>query len=167
MKLYFYFTLILVFVSVSSISQKISRSIIAPAGETSKTSFLILEWTVGESFVETNATTTGIYTQGFHQPLLEVQKINAKPLFVSKDLFNVYPNPVTSVVNLQAQAITDQPFVISVVDLNGKNLSQFNFPSKTSGLRIDMSRYSHGLYFLRITDIKGDVKSEYKIIKAL
>jgi hypothetical protein len=83
-----------------------------------------------------------------------------------KNIFHVFPNPTTSVVNIQLEDIPEVPLLVTVADAGGRVLINTNFPPKSNVLKIDIRRFSHGIYFLRITDIKGAIRGQYKVIKA-
>lgn len=141
-------------------------SVIASAGGISKTANLILEWTVGEPAVETLSSSSSLYTQGFHQPVLEVQKLSTgRELASLKNKLLVYPNPATSVINIQLDKPAESPLLVSVLDMNGKVLATNNFPVSSTLLRINVSRLAQGAYLLRITDTRGTIQDDYKIIK--
>ncbi len=153
--------------SLSSFAQEKSASVIAAAGGISKGSNIILEWTVGEPAVETVSNSAAIYTQGFHQPMLQVQKWrNENDLAGPKNSIRVYPNPTTAVVNIQLDKISETPLQVSLIDITGKTLLNNTFPARATSQKINVSRFSQGAYLLRITDAKGTIQGEYKIIKA-
>ncbi len=151
----------------SSFSQEKSQSVIASAGDISKGGNVILEWTVGEPAVETLSNVTAIYTQGFHQPLLEVQKISTgKDLATLKDIVRVYPNPSTAIINVQLEKASIAPLVVSLIDVSGKVLLNNSLPVNSKIFKINVSRLRQGAYVLRITDAQGNMQGDYKIIKA-
>jgi len=153
--------------SLSGFSQEKSQSVIASAADISKAGNVILEWTVGEPAVETLSNSAAIYTQGFHQPLLEVQKMSTgRDLASVKDIVRVYPNPSTAIINVQLQKATPEALVVSLIDVSGKVLLNNNLPANSTILKINVSRLSQGAYILRITNAQGNIQGNYKIIKA-
>lgn len=75
--------------------------------------------------------------------------------------FAVYPNPTSSVLNIQSKldmAISE----VNVYDLLGKQL--LNKKMKVTNTEIDMTSYSPGLYLLEIVS-ENNQKSIHKIIK--
>ncbi|HSU51599.1 MAG TPA: hypothetical protein VLJ41_13435 [Segetibacter sp.] len=76
MKSKFYFIALSISISTPSFYQQNEQSVIATAGDISKAGDISLEWTLGERAIESVSTSSSLYTQGFHQPLLEVQRIN-------------------------------------------------------------------------------------------
>ncbi len=167
MKLHLYLIIISAATSLNSFSQKDNQSVISAGGDISKSSTLVLEWTVGETAIETVSSSSSLYTQGFHQPSLEVQRTGAaNGSLIMKNIVHVFPNPTTSVLNIQLDKIPEVPLLVTVVDANGRVLINNNFPPKSNVLKINVSRFPQGTYFLRITDIKGSTRGEYKVIKA-
>jgi hypothetical protein len=152
---------------MSCFSQEKNQSVIAAAGDISKNATMILEWTVGEPIIETATSTTTLYTQGFHQPVLKVQKSKSSSDLVTNTLgVHVFPNPTTAILNVQLDKATNTPLLVSLTDVNGKVLLKNNFPVNSTALKINVSNLSQGTYLLHIADAKGVFHSEYKVIKA-
>ncbi len=66
--------------------------------------------------------------------------------------FNVFPNPASDFV------IVDLPktgYLIRVFDLNGRIIYKNETPVNASSMRIDLSQYKKGIYFLSVYDSKG------------
>lgn len=153
--------------SLSSFSQEKNQSVIASAGDISRGNNVILEWTVGEPAVETLSNESAMYTQGFHQPLLQVQKMSSdKDLAGLKNIVRVYPNPSIATINVQFIKASVTPLIVSLVDMSGKVLFNNNLPANSTMLKINVSRLSQGAYILHITDAQGKMQGDYKIIKA-
>lgn len=167
MKLKLTFLLFCMGITIHSFSQQKNPSVIASAGGTSKSATIILEWTLGESFIQTVSSSTQLYTQGFHQPMLEIRRIEPdKDILIAKSTFHVYPNPTTSIINIQLDEVPDKPYSVSLVDVNGKVILKNVFPLNSSLLRIDVSRFTPGTYLLRMSNTNGSVQEVYKVIKA-
>lgn len=155
-------------VSLHSFSQQKNLSVMASAGGISSGKNVVLEWTVGEAVVEMGKTPFALYTQGFHQPSLEVITSNSKiPGLDKAYFFHVFPSPATSSLNISFEKLTDLPLLVSITDINGKVLLIKNIPVKTRGAKIDIARFSAGAYFLQITDKSGAVQCTSTIIKSL
>ena len=153
--------------SLHSFSQQKNQSVMASAGGISSGKSLVLEWTVGESVVETVKTPFILYTQGFHQPYLEIITTNNKIKGSNQtNFFHVSPNPASSSFNIIFDKLTDLPLSLSITDINGKGLLIKIIPIKTGGIKIDATRFSAGAYFLRITDKSGAVQGTSTIIKS-
>ena len=153
--------------SLSGFSQEKSPSVIASAGDISRAGEIVLEWTVGEAMVETGTTSSQLYTQGFHQPVLKVHKLNAgKEVAAGKNSFRVFPNPATAIINVQLEKAAETPLLVSLLDASGKLLLNNRFPVNSRALKINVQGLAQGAYILRITDALGTLQGNYKIIKA-
>src|SRR5690349_1308491 len=83
-------------------AQEKTTSVISAAGGIAHSNTLSLEWTLGEPVSETAISSSRMYTQGFHQPMLQIKKLDT-PKEISS-VFNsilVYPNPSASLVTIQ------------------------------------------------------------------
>jgi hypothetical protein len=148
-------------------SQSLSPSVIPSAGESNSVNGTRLDWTLGELAVESVSTLEGLYTEGFHQPLLIVK---------SKSLANVnlpfgynvtvFPNPVTSIFNVNIQSLNDSKVFLRLSDLNGRTVYNTTTNSKGSSIKINIASLAAGVYLLSITNSSGFTISTYKIIKA-
>ena len=168
MNLKLYAVVLATSLSLHSFSQQINQSVMATAGGISSGKNVVLEWTVGEPVVEMGKTPFALYTQGFHQPTLEVITSNSKmPGLHKAYFFDVFPNPATSSLNINFKKLTDLPLLASITDINGKVLLIKNIPVKTGIIKIDVARFSAGAYFLRITSESGEVQGTSTIFKSL
>ena len=151
--------------SSAGIAQRLSPSVVAVSGGTARTQTMTLDWTVGESVVETATTSTRLYTQGFHQPTLQVSE---QPNVTDADAgykFTVAPNPVASYLRVDITAPESSPMQLMLTDLRGH---QYNFPllpASTTSTQIDMTAYPAGTYLLRIGKADGPLLKSYKIVK--
>ncbi|MCH2196506.1 T9SS type A sorting domain-containing protein [Kordia sp.] len=76
---------------------------------------------------------------------------------VEKTIFSIYPNPVTTVLNISMEATSF--LKAEIYDLQGKKL----FESKKTN--IDVSHISNGIYILKIIDTETSVISTEKFVK--
>lgn len=77
------------------------------------------------------------------------------------DEFAVYPNPTSSILNIQSK-LNNTISEVNVYDLLGKQL--LNKKMTVSSAEIDMTNYSPGLYLLEVVS-ENNQKSIHKIIK--
>jgi hypothetical protein len=161
-----WYLIFLLGISLNSFAQEKTSSVIATAGDVSKSATMVLEWTVGEPAVETLFSSTALLTQGFHQPILEVQKNNAiKTLTNGKNAAVVYPNPATAIVNVQMEKPLEKPVLVLITDGSGKTLLRNNFPQNSSMLKINLANLSQGTYYLQLIEPEGAILGAYKVIK--
>lgn len=64
---------------------------------------------------------------------------------------SVYPNPSQAVFNLEFNSIDNKPEIIEVFDFNGRNIQEIKVSSSTFQ-SVDLSGFSKGIYFLRISN---------------
>lgn len=153
--------------SLESMAQQLSPSVLAVSGGTARTQTMILDWTLGESVVETHYATDRLYTQGFHQPMLQVTEQSA-PASVGngEPRFVVAPNPVTSHFTVTAGFARETPFQLRLTDLTGRQYLLPDLPATTESLQVDMSGFPAGTYLLHISKDNGSRLQSYKVIKS-
>ena len=147
-------------------SQSLSPSVVAVSGGTIRTQTMTLDWTLGESVVETATTPDRLYTQGFHQPTLLVSE---QPNLVDADAgyqFTVAPNPVASYLKIDITAPESSPLQLLMTDLLGRQYNLPVVPASTKSTQIDMTLFPAGTYLLRIGKADGPLLKSYKIVKA-
>ena len=136
------------------------------SGGTARTSTMTLDWTLGESVVETATTSSRLYTQGFHQPLLQVSE---QPNVTDSNVgykFTVAPNPVVSSLRIDIVAPESSPLQLLLTDLRGHQYNLPLVPASTTSTQIDMTAFPAGTYLLRIGKADGSPLTSYKIVKA-
>ena len=91
-----FISFILLVVTSFCYSQSLSRSVISPKGGFDNTDNISLEWTLGESFIETLTKEDVIITQGFQQ------SYNSRLLEINEYAIHIqiFPNPAISDINV-------------------------------------------------------------------
>jgi hypothetical protein len=138
------------------------QQVISSAGATAVGVGVQLSWTVGEPVIETFTGSSVILTQGFHQTKLTVTPIEFIPV---PDLdLTVYPNPVSSVLWLQAIGKKKVPqLTYSLFNMEGKVILKKLFTDSPE--EINMELYTAGTYILKVfSDDKTPVRT-FKVIK--
>lgn len=76
---------------------------------------------------------------------------------------NLYPNPASSFVNVQVEAVDAQEFSAKVVDMTGKTVyvDQFNHNGGTELYQIPVSNLSKGVYFLHLNNSNGSTVKKF------
>lgn len=70
-------------------------------------------------------------------------EINVASVVENNIAYNIYPNPVKDIINIEAENIE----LVEIYDVFGRKL----YSEKKSGdVRIDMSDFSEGIYFVKI-----------------
>jgi hypothetical protein len=90
------------------------------------------------------------------------KNINYSPLipvglnqFDKSDLVQIYPNPVSGMLNIDAGELLLKEAVL--LDLNGKIVFSFGLNQSAFLHKINVSHVEPGLYFLKLTNEKGSV----------
>ncbi len=145
-------------ITTTGYSQSISKQVIGAAGKTLSNSNIKVSYTVGESVV-------GIMTAGGNQlgngyyPALNLQALSVEDNVLDVQL-RVYPNPTSQSLYVSHPEINS--FVITIVDLNGKQLYSGTINKEEP---LDISNYTQGMYLVTIENTTTNKKNTYKIIK--
>jgi hypothetical protein len=80
-------------------------------------------------------------------------------------LLHIYPNPATGIFNITMSDVGSGQIGMEVYNLNGQMILEKSFGSKDRAFvtQIDLSSFSDGIYYLRLTD--GDRVLNRKLIK--
>lgn len=107
--------------------------------------FLLLFVVSINSFAQKAATTTqlnGTLTPGMSS--------NAQPF----TLLKIFPNPVKDLVNLELQSVSSGSVRISLFNILGtevKKWDSFALPAGDQKLKLDLTEFKSGIYFLKIS----------------
>jgi len=119
-----------------------------------------LNWTIGESVIQTFSADGIVLTQGFQQSSYTITQIELNTSF--NLIFNVYPNPTSQYVNIEV--IGDlSDLEGTLYDLSGRIIVQKRF--EENRLRFDLVDCSASTYMIIVKNAKGEKVANYKIIK--
>ncbi len=175
----FSFTLLLLFSTHILISQTISRSNLATAGDVlSNSSGVTLSWTIGEVFSNTVQQANHI-TGGFQQGILPKknkpvekestsidpeQRINSTTNNkINSDLqIILFPNPTVDQLWLKSNTSDSYNVVLSIMDTSGKNHIQKNITLENfQEVEINqIDKLASGNYILVLSDNKSTIASK-------
>ena len=145
-------------------AQPLSPVVIATAGNYSGGETLSLSWTLGETAVTTLGSGYLLLTQGFQQPW-ELATAIAAPQTAWGN--RVWPNPVTTRVNIEFNMKKAGMYLLTLTDLTGRKTvtttTRRVFPGEQ--ITLDMSRCTPGMYLLRITAQEKKTFRIYKLIR--
>lgn len=137
-------------------AQNIERQVLAGGGKEMSAVNGSIEFTLGETVIQTmnNSSNNTVLTNGFHQPVISVTKLNQED-----DLFGltVFPNPTSATIHIQFNAIQTN-LGIELCDMSGRVLQSNTLTHQT--FDINLSAYAEGVYYLKINQTQF-----YKIIK--
>ena len=147
-------------------AQSLSPSIISSSGELSKTKNIQLEWTLGEIAVKSLSTSTGMITEGFHQPLSSEEIIQNLPIQDYNFDVTISPNPVKAQLNINIASDLDQTGTIYLSNLAGQRLEQLRTSFYNQSLEWDFNALPGGMYFLSFFSEEGELLKTFKVAKA-
>lgn len=162
MKSILLFICVLLFATHSN-AQDISKQVIGASGETLTGTSYVLAFTVGESIVgeiQNNAT----LSQGFWSILLNEGTLSVDYEDEIIEHIKIYPNPVSDYLNINTSNKLSSKTSVSLYDLNGKLLMVKDINANMD-TRLNMTKLSHGLYFLTIKTLDNRYNNTIKIIK--
>lgn len=124
-----------------------------------------LSFTVGELVVlsQTDSdgnTLGGGFTAGATLTTVNVQETDAAILDVK-----VYPNPTRELVNIQINHSSFDQVVITITDLQGKEVYSGKYAGISNVIGINTASYATGNYVLSLKNLNNQVLGTYKIIK--
>lgn len=155
--------ILFVFSVTGLLAQSVSPQVIATAGNYSENGGVSLSWTLGEPVIETATGTDVILTQGFQQPdynIVVVEHIPASSLDV-----NVFPNPTSGNLNIEWTGTAQTPAVISLYDMNGKELLVSKVTTGNQTGILNLAEYANAQYVLKIVARDINFSKEYRIVK--
>ena len=153
--------------ATSAGAQSLSPSVISSAGDSDHTDDITLEWTIGELAVATYYADGRMLTEGFHQPLLNVEKI-FPPGNDEQDeiVVTIAPNPVKYTLGVEIVDPQKRLLELQLFDAQGRLVEHTKMDAQTQNLEFDMSNFASGFYVLRIIDPTSQTLLEaYKVAK--
>lgn len=146
--------LILFFLHLSFYAQNqtIEQYLISSAGGTFTTENSTLTFSVGEIATETFTSENLILTQG----LLQAENISIDIDYATFSTSNIiiYPNPATSFFNIDFLDFNNSEpleYLVNIIDINGKYILSKKIQTKS--IKIDISTYLSGTYFIKLTNL--------------
>jgi uncharacterized protein YjbI with pentapeptide repeats len=124
-----------------------------------------LSFTVGELVVlsqndSIGNTLSGGFTAGATLTTVNLQEVDAKVL----DL-KVFPNPTSSLVNIQINYSALEQVLLTIADLQGKEVFSGKYAGVSNLIGINAAAYAKGTYILSIKNANNKLLGTYKIIK--
>ena len=124
-----------------------------------------LSFTVGELVVlsQTDSdgnTLGGGFTAGATLTTVSIQETDAAVLDVT-----VFPNPTAELVNIQINHSTIDQVVVTITDLQGKEVYNGKYAGISNVIGINTASYVTGTYVLSLKNLNNQVLGTYKIIK--
>ncbi|HEV7347072.1 T9SS type A sorting domain-containing protein [Telluribacter sp.] len=164
MKKVYYFAAFLSLITACCLAQKQSPEVISVQGGVGKSATIMLEWTLGELATQSLSTNTHLYTQGFHQPVLQVQELPEPGTDLVENAIRVYPNPTASLVTVNLPKDFKTPVSLFLLNSQGQLLKEEVIVDNEL-FQLDLEPYSEGTYLLRFSTSEGPAPTTFKIIK--
>lgn len=148
-------SILLVGFSVCSYAQTLDQQVISGGGGHFNEQ---LQYTIGETVVQTESTDEIQLTQGFHQSTFVPRVADLEPLVNAK--LSVYPNPTNDFIYLNS----DTPgLTYNLIGLDGKYLLKGRLNAGIT--QIDLSQFANGIYFIELLSVEKSIKKTFKITK--
>jgi hypothetical protein len=129
-------------------AQVLDRQVLAPGG-TSFSGAVSIDWTIGETVVQSATVNNTRVLQGFHHPLTSASSA-VVPL--SSQGIRMYPNPASDRFFVQWEVPTDD-FTVELYSVTGALLHKERVLSgMTAG--IDISQFAPGSYLVQVSDAR-------------
>lgn len=156
------FALIFCLITITKIyAQSFGLDVIGSAGTFAESSSGSMSWTIGEVITNTYSSSSGFFTQGFHQP------DNTRRISITNDpqqnIF-VYPNPIIDKVTIDF-SYTFGNHVLEIVDMQGQLLRKEAITEDQMQLTLSLLEFANGVYFLNIINKGSNTRNSFKIHK--
>jgi hypothetical protein len=146
-------------------SQQLERSVLSSQGGISSSSSIIMDWTLGEPFIDWQERAGFDLSEGFHQPSLEAILLSAPgELLLPLDV-TLYPNPVNEVLNVSVVKATDEKFVLAITDIHGRSVIPQMLLLAGENREVPMGELAPGIYLATLRSISGSRLQTYRVTK--
>lgn len=146
-------------------NQSISPQSINSAGTKMSQANGSLTFTVGELVVLSQTDNDGNTLGGGFSAGATLTTLNVSIPDENMLIVNVFPNPTTELVNVQINHSTIDQVVISISDIQGKEVYNGTYAGISNTIGINTASYPTGNYTLSLKDKNNQVLGTYKIIK--
>ena len=144
-------------------AQSIQSDVIATTGAYFKSANYTMSWTLGECVTETFSNYENTLTQGFQQSFYNITAVDQLEYCGIK--VKAFPNPTTDfiTVSIETTKVPLFDYKIELLDIQGRQL--INHKIRDKSIRVSMSEYAKGTYFLKVSDPRKNVLQCFKIQK--
>ncbi len=147
-------------VSLSSLAQSLTPTVVSSTGDYYVGSAATLSWTLGEVVTDTYNGTSNQLTQGFHQPDLRFSILED---LATEMTLNLFPNPTNGLVSFEVKNNLNT-LQVAILDPSGRMIYSTTYFAE-SVLQIDMSAYANGIYYMQVTTESNQKIKTLKIEK--
>jgi hypothetical protein len=135
-----------------------AQEVISSQGESYKNGSTQIDFTIGETVIETISDGNNTLTQGLHQTQLLITSLEDLDI---NFLVDIFPNPTSEFLNLRIEEYEALSF--QLFDVTGKLLNQALITAKETS--VNVSEYPKGTYLLTLTHQESKKIKTYKVIK--
>lgn len=131
-------------------AQSIERQVTAASGSSGTGANITVDYTIGETIVQTASGGGNTLTQGFHQPASAPVGIKDITAFN----YNIYPNPFTDYVQVELTTEQTSTVKLQITDLYGRVVYNREITTVTTGdnvYNINTATLAAGTYILSVT----------------
>ncbi len=150
----------IIYFLVSGYTDGIAQEVITPSAGYFETPSISLNWTIGETAIETYINNNIMLTQGFNQANLTF--VSSMEELSADICLTVYPNPVKDIFTIKAETDFSSQLKAEVYDLAGAKLISEDI--NQGNTLINTERLTTSEYILKIYDNRQLIKS-FKFIK--
>ncbi len=137
-----------------------AQSVIGSNGGGGVVGTMYIDYTVGEAMISTVRNTTNTINQGFHQSTFVVTAVRET---FEAGAVTVFPNPTTSILQIEFKTLELKNLRISLHDELGRSILTSKADAAT--WQTNLSGLGSGYYLLTVTDSKNLKTSSFKILK--
>jgi hypothetical protein len=148
------------------LAQTLSHHVVSPAGDVDRNDRIELAWTLGEIAVSGKTQLAESITEGFHQPIIRVERVDDDfPFQNTAPDITVYPNPTNHALHVRFDkpATGNWQFILTTAD--GAQVSQHNQSTGRTDATLDVSSLPAGMYFLLLRSEDKAQQHQYKITR--
>ena len=157
-------------------AQSLSPTVIASQGAYSEGQQISLQWTIGESFVETTRYRSILFTEGFNQPFLNNgdqfsngkstadNSSNSSSIFGSLE-FEAYPNPFQNYLNLSVTGTLANDIELRLVDVSGMILKRVKITPENPNSTITGEDLPAAVYLIHLIDESTGQTEIFRVLK--
>lgn len=167
MRAVFIFIVLCAGTSFPAVAQQFRHDVVAPAGDVDRNDRFELAWTVGELAVDSRTRQAESFTQGFHQPCLQVEFISPDAgitVGVPVDV-SVFPNPVTHALHVKFEQPVTINWHLSMLSVDGTVLGHHDHKIGQRDASLNVTDLPAGIYILQLRSEDQTQLIQYKISK--
>jgi len=154
-------------------AQSLDRAVLGAAGGENRAGAVQLQWTLGETAIQTHYTDEGLLTEGFHQPELRVESPEQQALpesFRSEQAspgleLTAFPNPTPDQLQVRLSSTREGEGQLELRSATGQRLWAEPIRLRADHQQLPMANYAAGTYYLSLRDATGRLLQILKVTK--